>query len=125
MQKSILFLFLLFSCSKSQDISFEDNLNGKWILNKVTCYCFFGEEYDFSKNSIVFNKGKILISNENDKCEFIANCGTYDFLITTKVITIEKKSYNYSIENNILTLLYIDVPEIADDEISYEFVKDE
>ena len=64
MQKSILLLFLLISCSKSQDISFEDNLNGKWILNKVTCYCFFGEEYDFSKNSIlVLNSAKDIFSS--------------------------------------------------------------
>jgi len=121
----ILFLFLI-SCSKSNISFIENELYGKWILYNVLCYCVFssqGNNYYFSNHNISFNNDTVTISNEKGEYNFIEKTGVYNYIINLNTITIMNRSYTYNIKNKSLTLTYIDVPEIADDEVSYYFKK--
>lgn len=118
---SVLFLIFLISCSKSEP---EDSfLEGKWVLNDVACFCGFGEDYDFSTSTIVFDtdRNKITIEN-NGEYQFLRESGTYNYSGKDKTIKFDKGgSYIFEIDGANLRLVLEDKPNIADDEITFYY----
>tara|TARA_R110000868_G_scaffold377732_1_gene643097 strand:- start:3069 stop:3464 length:396 start_codon:yes stop_codon:yes gene_type:complete len=130
MKKILLFIILIgfISCSDNNDESALDSaLEGEWVLTDVLCYCAFSENVDFSTHRLVFdtNTNEIVISNNPDR-SFFYDAGTYNFISNQdKVLQIvgSDKSYVYEIDGDVLSLTYIDNPMIADDEVTYKYIK--
>lgn len=119
------FFLLLFTCQK-QDIEQFESLEGQWILENVSCFCFFENDsfetnqlWFFSDKSLLLSKG---IVGESVGISEINNPLKYKVVGQTLSLS-SGRSYSYELKNNTLILHYIDVPEIADDEISYTFRK--
>nr|WP_299171774.1 hypothetical protein [uncultured Allomuricauda sp.] len=120
---AVLILIVIVACSSDDNIV-NPELDGQWILNDVACFCFFGDDFDFSDHTITFNApgGTVTISSLTDS-SFIAESGTYLYSDNGSVIEIEGRRYTYEINGNTLTLNFIDNPNIADDEVSYFYIK--
>lgn len=126
--KSILFSFflLLFTCQKS-DVRVIELLEGQWILEDVRCFCSFDDKYNFETNQLwIFPNESLMVSKglEGKDISISPINQPERYNTTDQTLTLSNgKSYSYKIEENRLELHYIDVPEIADDEISYYFRK--
>lgn len=119
------FLFFLM-CQNPEEIQLIESLEGQWILEDVICYCAF-DNYDFSTNQLWFSPSKNLLVNKGIDGESVSIAKPYypqTYSIKDQTLTLENgNSYTYKIEGSTLVLHYIDVPEIADDEVSYFFKK--
>ncbi|EAR02418.1 lipocalin family protein [Maribacter sp. HTCC2170] len=113
---SVLFL----SCTNDNDDNLDTSLEGKWTLTNVSCFCFFGDNPDFSRHKITFEKNNLNIENTG-QFEFLTDAaGTYS--IMGNVITFSNgRQYTYVVKTDILELTYVDNPQIADDEIFLEY----
>ncbi|MGX1928475.1 hypothetical protein [Flagellimonas sp. 2504JD4-2] len=116
-------LLVLMSCS-SDDGSINPELGEKWVLQNVVCFCFFGDDFDFTNHSLTFNdaNGTVLIAN-SEQTPFIAPEGTYSYSDNGEIIEIDGKQFTYEIKDDTLTLYFVDEPLIADDEITYFYTK--
>lgn len=116
--------FVLNSCSTTKDLGL--GLQGEWALTKVLCHCAFDEDVDFSTSKLWFatNQTKVTVIHEAGVTYF-HDSGNYRYTIQKDTITISDspRRYTYTIEGNSLTLTYIDNPMIADDEVSYTYVR--
>ncbi|MGW9684206.1 hypothetical protein [Flagellimonas sp. 2504JD1-5] len=126
MKKAIFFLATLLvfvGCSSDDEIE-NPELNQTWVLNNVICFCFFGDDFDFSTHKITFNSSEKTVTIENSVDNpFIAPAGTYSYSDNGEVIEIEGKQYTYDFKENSLNLHFVDEPLIADDEITYYYLK--
>lgn len=129
MKKVILVLalsFLCTACSDNDDAYSAAALNGEWVLTNVFCFCFFEPNEDFSVHQLIFDSrmSQVTVINQGET-RFFQDSGTYSYRIEKDKITLEgeDRSYTYSIENNTLNLIYVDRPDIADDEISFTYRK--
>jgi len=123
----LLFIPLVFSCSGADEVSKTSEIKGQYILQDVSCFCYF-DNYDFTKNQLWFfpeqdmlvSKGDIndgiFITKPNEPSKFLI----YDGVLT---LNDNEKEYTIEVKQNEIILTYIDNPEIADDEISYIFKK--
>ena len=118
-------MLLIINCEKSA-VSEEFKLEGQWILQKAVCFCNF-ENYDIESNQLWFLENRILISKaEAGKSVGISPINkTESYVIRQDTLTIlsNQRQYLFTILNDELELHYIDVPEIADDEVSYYFFR--
>lgn len=113
---------LLISCSKEEKNS-SARLTGNYSLREAACFCFFEPEMDFSGYKLNFNEKEntlTFIQPSEYSQYFITQPGTYQYSIDNDILTIHgiQPSYKYKIEGNILTLIKIDAPQIADDELT-------
>lgn len=119
-------LALLTSCSANQPQRIE-GLEGQWILQNVSCFCYFGDT-EFSANQLWINhENEQLLSkgpSENSWGISAAN-EVVGFTLKDSILSIEGSDREYRIElkGNQLSLAYLDNPQIADDEIWYTFEK--
>lgn len=122
---SFSFLILLLTCQKAP-LPEEESLQGQWILEDVSCFCFF-DNYDFESNQLwIFPNQKQLLSkgHNGNSVGISALNQPVEFDMIANVLHLSNgRKYNVEIQNEKLTLSYIDVPEIADDEITYYFKK--
>lgn len=123
----LLFIQLVFSCSAIDEVSKTAEIKGQYILQDVSCFCYF-DNYDFTKNQLwFFPEQNILVSkgNVNDGIFITKPNEPSKFLIYDGVLTLNENEKEYTIEvkQNEIILTYIDNPEIADDEITYIFKK--
>jgi len=109
------------SCEKSAEpILIPENLNGKWALERASCFCFFPEDFDFSQHKIDFNNSNnsLVVENAEDTF-FVSKAGTYNFQVQGDTIIIDDSvKYTFEIQQDSLIMSFVDNPEIADDEIS-------
>lgn len=125
----VIFLFTtsLSSCLKENDLSNSqiDELEGRWQLQQVSCFCYF-EDFDFTPNELwISAKSRVMLSR-NQIGEPI---GITDNEIVTPIRVrnneltdlISNRSYIYEVMGDRLNIHYMDNPQIADDEISYSF----
>ena len=120
----VIMVFVLLSCSGDDDNVVDTTLNGEWILNRASCFCFFEEDFDFSAHSLTFNSmGEEVIVENSDTTFFITQAGTYSFTNNGTVLDIDGRKYTYNIEGNSLVLTFVDEPNIADDEIALFYTK--
>ncbi len=121
MKKQIIFLVVmvvLFSCN-NDSISTDSELEGKWNLISVSCYCEpinleKGEQiwiFDLSKNSLKVK------NNVSEELHTILETGTYDIVLEGTKITILSIEYDYYFENG--NLILSDHPESDGPLISY------
>lgn len=119
-------LFLLNSCDELEEVGplMETTLNGRWELQSVSCFCFFEDDYDFTTTSLVINTTEVTATFEHAEDTFILDSGIYSFTINNDQISFgEDRWYIFSIEDSTLTLTFVDNPNLADDEISYTFMR--
>jgi hypothetical protein len=126
---ALVLLIFSFSCSIDglRDIDSSGELEGQWILEEVSCFCYF-ENYDFSQNQLwIFPEQRFLVSRSNTQEPLGISGPNVPTSITLEDDLITEgtsgRSYRYTLENDRLILQYVDVEEIADDEISYYFKK--
>jgi hypothetical protein len=122
----LLFVGMLFSCEDSDDNTTTlTELNGKWELQNVSCYCFFPDDFDFSQHKIDFNSDDRILTVENSsETFFISGSGSYDFLIENNKISIKDiGEFTFEIKGDLLVLSFVDNPDIADDEITLTYKK--
>ena len=120
---AILVLFIVIaSCTKDNDDVINTELEGKWILTNVSCFCGFGENPDFSTHKITFQGSNLNVENSGEN-QFLTNAaGSYT--VNGNIITLKGGAqYTYVIKDDTLALTFIDNPEIADDEIFLEYLK--
>ena len=104
------------------DLEFE--LSDTWVLDNKICYCYFGEDADFNNTWMNFDPTLKTISvteygPEPYGSEFI---GTQPYRVRGDVVTIKSgRSYQVKVSGNFATWTYLDVPEIADDEVTFVF----
>jgi len=123
---SLLIAFVIISCNKSDDNTpVPIELSGKWELKRVSCFCFFPEDFDFTVHKIDFNTAeRVSIIENSDESLFIAPAGSYNFQVQADTIIIDDTiKYIYTVNGNDLTLTFKDNPELADDEISLFYKK--
>jgi len=118
----LLLALFLASCTKDTDDVINVELEGKWVLTDVSCFCGFGEGYDFSGHKITFKASDLSIENSGEY-EFLNNAsGSYT--VDGNLITLNNgKKYTYVIEGTTLKLTYVDDPGIADDEVLMVYVR--
>ncbi len=121
-------LFLFSACSQDDGPLNDASLNGEWVLQKAVCFCFFGEDYDFSVHRLNFRTEarEVEVENGGGDIFFIAQNGNYPYTVQGGHINLVDKSYAYEIQGDSLIMNFVDRPEIADDEISlyYSRAKD-
>lgn len=121
----VFFLLFAFNCEKTV-LAEENTLEGQWILHNVLCFCNF-EKYDFECNQLwLFEDGVLVSKGKESNALGISppnKVESYTISHDTLTLLSSKRQYLYTLSDNVLALHYIDVPEIADDEISYYFTK--
>ncbi len=122
---ALIFLTILSSCDKKSEVVDPESLEGSWELQNASCYCFFPEDFDFGQHKLEFDLTNKELSVENaSDVTFITGAGTYKIDIDSNRFRIKNtKEYSYNIEGSTLTLIFIDDPNIADDEISLIYKK--
>ncbi len=115
-------LFII-ACSKDNDDVVNVELEGQWELTDVTCFCFFGENPNFEAHKIRFEGSRLEVTNTGEY-EFLTDAaGTYS--VDGNLITFSNSAqYRYAINDNLLTLTFVDDPLISDDEIVLEYIRD-
>jgi len=120
-------LFIVQMCQEDNTTNNRDKLSGQYILQKVSCFCFF-EDYDFSvyqlwffpSKNLIVSKGNeyggVYISSPNEPEE-------YNLIDGVLTLTDSNKEYVVNFTNDEVTLAFIDDPLVADDEITYYFKK--
>ena len=114
-------------CQKDNAANNTDELSGQYILQNVSCLCSF-EDYDFSvyqlwfftNKNLIVSKGSgydgVYISSPNEPEE-------YNLIDGVLTLTNSNKKYVVNLNNDDVTLTFIDDPLIADDEVTYYFKK--
>ncbi|MFK5973685.1 MAG: hypothetical protein QM485_10435 [Flavobacteriaceae bacterium] len=116
----LIVIALSVSCLKDDDDVLNTELEGKWILANASCFCFFGDNPDFSGHKITFESGSVNVENSGD-FQFLINA-TGAYTENGKVITLKNgRQYSYIIKSDTLQLTFVDEPNIADDELFLEY----
>jgi len=121
----ILFLVVFSSCSNNDDEVDDNSLNGEWTLTNVSCFCGFPDPPEFNLTQVNFNSdnNEVTVTNTGSQVYFRED-GTYSYTGNGNRIRIEgDRSYDFEILGNTLELVFVDEPNIADDEVSYSFVR--
>jgi len=125
----VIFLFTtsLSSCLKENDLSNSqiDELEGRWQLQQVSCFCYFGD-FDFTPNELwISAKSRVMLSRNQigEPIGITNNEIVTPIRVRNNELTdlISNRSYTYEVMGDRLNIHYIDNPQIADDEISYSF----
>ncbi len=118
----LLATLLLVSCSDDLDDVINVELEGKWVLTDVLCYCGFGENPDFSGHKITFEGSSLMVENTGE-FEFLNNAAG-NYTVGGNLITLKNgDQYTYIIEGTSLKLTYVDEPGIADDEVLLIYIR--
>ena len=120
----LLFVCCFLSCS-DDDNGFDIELNGTWTLTNVSCFCGFPDPPGFENTQVTFVDvtNEVIVLNEESEVYFREN-GVYSYTGSENTIVLEDgRAYNFEINEDVLLLVFVDEPNIADDEISYTFRK--
>lgn len=126
--KKVLILFFIIgfaSCFNNNDEVEGDSLNGQWTLTNVSCFCDFPDPPEFNLTQVTFVSvdNEVIVSNTGSQIYFREN-GTYTYSQNNNRITFNNgDSYDFEITGNTMQLVFVDRPEIADDEVTYSFVR--
>jgi hypothetical protein len=112
-------------CEEEPVISdLEFDLSDTWVLDNKICYCYFGEDPEFNNTWMKFDHTIKTISVTEYGPEPYGNefAGTQPYRVRGDVVTIKSgRSYQVKVSENFATWTYLDVPEIADDEVTFVF----
>lgn len=119
--KKILILLILAvsaSCSNKDDSSEENLLTGEWYLSEVECFCA-GSPPNLEESTLRFdpNKNVIYIYNPPENPDYLAETGSYEYILDEDILIINGEAFQYEISSSALILTFVDEPGIADDEL--------
>lgn len=118
----LLFALLFASCSKDNDDIINVELEGKWELVDVLCYCGFGENPDFSGHKITFEGSSLAVENTGE-FKFL-NDAAGKYTVNGNLITMKNgDQYTYIIEGITLKLTFVYNPEMFDDEVLLIYIR--
>ncbi|TLF46818.1 hypothetical protein [Maribacter aurantiacus] len=120
----LVILVFLISCESDNDTIIQDTgLNGEWILQEVSCFCAFDANVDFSETRLIFDTDANTLTVINEGTDrFFKESGEYRYGGQNNILDFtDNTSYQFEIDGNQLTLIYLDNPQIADDEVVYSF----
>ena len=118
----LLMTVMVVACSKDDDDKGNMELDGTWTLTNVSCFCYFGDNPDFSTHKLIFEGNGLEAENTGD-FNFFANA-TGNFTVQGNMITLNNgQQYTYEVKPGILELTFVDEPGIADDEIFFAYKK--
>lgn len=112
----------LISCDSDNDPVIQDTgLNGEWILQEVSCFCAFDANVDFSETRLIFETDTNTLTVINEGTDrFFKESGVYRYGGQNNILDFtDNTSYQFEVAENQLTLVYLDNPQIADDEVVY------
>ncbi|WP_350293108.1 lipocalin family protein [uncultured Croceitalea sp.] len=125
--KKVLIVFFLIgfvSCSDDNEVE-DDSLNGLWTLTNVSCFCGFPDPPEFNLTQVTFvaSNNEVIVLNTGSHVYFRED-GTYSYSGNGNRITLENEnSYDFEITGNTMQLIFVDQPGIADDEVTYSFIR--
>ncbi|WP_024479098.1 hypothetical protein [Cellulophaga baltica] len=120
------FLFCTACTDNDDDFTQDESLSGEWVLTDVSCFCGFPEDVDFSVHTLNFSEEDHSVIIENDETTYYFHiAGTYSYTNIEGIISLQDtdQEYTYVVEDDVLTLTYIDEPMIADDEVMYTYLR--
>jgi len=124
---AVLLIVTFVSCTSNDDSEPSNSaLVGEWTLANVSCFCAFPDPPNFNLTTVTFSStsNEMTVLNRGNQVYFREN-GTYTYSGNESRITFENgQSFDVEINGEKLLLVFVDAPEIADDEVSYSFVKD-
>lgn len=112
----------LISCDSDNDPVIQDTgLNGEWILQEVSCFCAFDANVDFSETRLIFETDTNTLTVINEGTDrFFKESGVYRYGGQNNILDFtDNTSYQFEVAENQLTLVYLDNPQIAVDEVVY------
>lgn len=121
----LLLAILAVSCSADnpEEGVVNVDLEGNWVLENVSCFCFFEPDTDFSTHRISFEGSKLTVTSTDDNF-FLMENGKYNYTVAGNLITFpDGAQYRYQIDNQQLQLNFVDDPELADDEVAFTYYK--
>jgi len=99
------------------------DLEGSWILDNVSCFCFFEPDTDFSTHRLSFAGSNLTVINDGEY-SFFSETGDFNYSVAGNLITLpDGAQYRYQIDNQRLQLIFVDDPLLADDEVSFTYYK--
>ena len=114
---------LLSSCSNDSDDGIRTELEGKWTLTNVSCFCGFGDNPDFSGHKLIFEGNDLKVENTGE-FQFLTNA-TGSYSVEGNIITLTNgQQYTYVVKPGVLEFTFVDEPGIADDEIFLVYKRD-
>lgn len=120
----LVFLSLCINACEDGDDEVDITLQGEWVLENVVCFCFFGDNFDFSQHKLIVDVSNSSVHVQNsDNTYFIAETGEYNLTMNNSVIWVDGNGYTYEIADDKLILTYVDEPNIADDERTLIYTK--
>jgi hypothetical protein len=130
MKKRILFLLVVVVLSCSEDDAETDTtdivneeLVGTWRLINVSCFCAFPDPPAFEQTQIIFSDEVNTVEVVNSgTTTYFKDDGTYTYTFTEEQINFEDGTdFTFDRKQAKLALIFVDNPNIADDEIAYTF----
>ena len=114
------------SCTSNDDSEPPNSaLVGEWTLANVSCFCAFPDPPNFNLTTVTFSStiNELTVLNNGNQVYFREN-GTYTYSGNDTRITFEDgQAFDIELDEEKLLLIFVDSPEIADDEVNYSFVK--
>lgn len=121
---SLLLFCCLVSCDSEDDqVIYDNSLDGEWELKEISCFCAFDPELDFTDTKLIFDvdNDSVLVINEGTY-QLFKESGEYRYGGQNNIISFpDNTSYQFEVNGSQLSLVYIDQPNIADDEVAYYF----
>ncbi|MDC6388211.1 hypothetical protein PP182_05935 [Maribacter sp. PR1] len=117
-------LVLVFSCETSDDqVILDYQLEGEWMLTEISCFCAFDPEIDFTETRLLFDVDTSSVTVINDgNYQLFKESGIYKYGGQNNIISFpDETSYQFEVKGSQLSLIYLDEPNIADDEVAYYF----
>jgi hypothetical protein len=128
MKKALIILLIVafVSCTSNDDSEPPNStLVGEWTLANVSCFCAFPDPPNFNLTTVTFSStiNELTVLNNGNQVYFREN-GTYTYSGNDTRITFEDgQAFDIELDEEKLLLIFVDSPEIADDEVNYSFVK--
>ena len=116
---------VLVSCS-NDDGENNATLDGKWMLTDAICFaCGFESDFDYSVYTLTFDLKENHVTAENtEEFTFFRSSGIHNFSLSENQITFDdKSSYIFELKGSTLRLVYVDNPDLFDDETVLTYTK--
>ena len=102
-------------CQKDNITKSSDGLSGQYILQNVSCFCFF-EDYDFSNNQLwVFPSKNLIVSKGNvyDGVYISPPNEPEQYSLINEVLTLSDSNKEYVVSFNAVSYTHLTLPTKA------------
>ena len=93
------------------------------MLTEISCFCAFDPEIDFTETRLLFDVDTSSVTVINDgNYQLFKESGIYKYGGQNNILSFpDETSYQFEVKGSQLSLIYLDEPNIADDEVAYYF----